>query len=102
MLIERRELEMAPLLAKLVEDLHASLDLRRASVDTLFETLHAALPVLSERERHILFARYNNRSASTFADLAKRYAISRQRVHQIERDALTKLRTAFHAVFTAP
>ena len=52
----------------------------------------AALSVLKPRERHIIEERILAETPSTLQDLANEYGISRERVRQIERNALSKLR----------
>ena len=49
-------------------------------------------PSLSEREQHILTERTLREQPLRLEDLAKRYGISRERVRQIEGEALRKLR----------
>lgn len=52
----------------------------------------AALSVLKPRERHIIEQRILAETPSTLQDLANEYGISRERVRQIEQNALNKLR----------
>jgi RNA polymerase sigma-32 factor len=52
----------------------------------------AALAVLKPRERHIIEQRILAETPSTLQDLANEYGISRERVRQIEQNALSKLR----------
>ena len=65
----------------------AELDLRRG----LFRT---ALSHLNPRERDILFARRLQDQPSTLDDLGRRYALSCERIRQIEMRAIDKLRRA--------
>lgn len=58
----------------------------------------AALSELKPRERHVIEQRILADTPSTLQDLANEYGISRERVRQIEQNALRKLRT----VMTAP
>jgi RNA polymerase sigma-32 factor len=51
-----------------------------------------AMGVLDDRQRHILEARHMREPAVTLESLAQRYGISRERVRQVEEQALKKLR----------
>jgi len=53
----------------------------------------AALEVLKPRERHIIEQRILADPPRTLQDLANEFDISRERVRQIEQNALNKLRT---------
>ena len=55
-----------------------------------------ALKTLNERERHILIERRLKDNATTLEDLSQQYAISRERVRQIEVRAFEKLQKAMH------
>jgi RNA polymerase sigma-32 factor len=55
--------------------------------------LSEALTVLNERERHIIVERRLRDEPMSCEELSRQYGISHQRVHQIERRALEKLRT---------
>jgi RNA polymerase sigma-32 factor len=57
----------------------------------------AALSELKPRERHIIEQRILAESPSTLQDLADEYGISRERVRQIEQNALSKLRNVMVA-----
>jgi len=56
-----------------------------------------ALKTLNERERHILIERRLKDNPTTLEDLSQQYAISRERVRQIEVRAFEKLQKAMHA-----
>ena len=56
-----------------------------------------ALKSLNERERHILIERRLKDNPTTLEDLSQHYAISRERVRQIEVRAFEKLQKAMHA-----
>jgi RNA polymerase sigma-32 factor len=58
------------------------------------ERLGAALKVLNQRERDIIVERRLKDDPSTLEELSHRYAVSRERIRQIEVRALEKLRTA--------
>ena len=59
-----------------------------------------ALKTLNERERHILIERRLKDNATTLEDLSQQYAISRERVRQIEVRAFEKLQKAMHTQVT--
>jgi RNA polymerase sigma-32 factor len=56
--------------------------------------IRAAMSLLTERERDILIGRRLRNPSLTFAELAQKYNISRERVRQIEAVALKKVRSA--------
>jgi RNA polymerase sigma-32 factor len=58
--------------------------------------LSNALKTLNERERHILIERRLKDNPTTLEDLSQQYAISRERVRQIEVRAFEKLQKAMH------
>ncbi len=58
------------------------------------ERTQTALSILNVRERHIIRQRILADSPSTLQDIADEYGISRERVRQIEQNALQKLRKA--------
>src|ERR1700691_5949867 len=58
------------------------------------EKLGAALKVLNQRERDIIVERRLKDDPSTLEELSHRYAVSRERIRQIEVRALEKLRHA--------
>lgn len=55
-------------------------------------TIAAALAVLNERERHIVHERILAEVPRTLQDVADDYGITRERVRQLEKNALEKLR----------
>lgn len=57
------------------------------------ERTSAALAILNPRERQIIEQRILSDTPSTLQDLANEFAISRERVRQIEQNALRKLRS---------
>jgi RNA polymerase sigma-32 factor len=59
--------------------------------------LKGALATLNQRERHILIERRLKDEPATLEDLSQQYAISRERVRQIEVRAFEKLQKAMHA-----
>lgn len=63
------------------------------------EFLAVSIPKLPERERDILRKRFDEKKW-TLAMLGEHYGISRQRVRQIEQNALRKLRKEFNEKFT--
>ena len=54
--------------------------------------LAEAIAVLDERSRHILEARWLRDDKATLMDLAAQYGVSAERIRQIERNAMKKLR----------
>lgn len=61
----------------------------------LVARIHEQLSMLGSREREIIERRFGfvGMKARTLADVAQEYGISRERVRQIEKNALTKLRS---------
>lgn len=57
-------------------------------------TLHHALSELDERSQEILSARWLNEEKATLQELADKYQISAERVRQLEKMAMEKLKTA--------
>ncbi len=64
----------------------------RQEEDLRKQTIEEALASLKERERDIIQERLLREDPLTLQDLADRYGISRERVRQIEQNALKKLR----------
>ncbi|MCO6439524.1 MAG: RNA polymerase sigma factor RpoH [Nitrococcus mobilis] len=58
------------------------------------ESLTAALAHLDERSRAIVHERWLNEPKATLQELAERYAVSAERIRQLEKNALKKLRLA--------
>jgi RNA polymerase sigma-32 factor len=56
---------------------------------------------LGQRERDILLARWFTDEPSTFDELSRRHAVSRERIRQIEQRAIEKLRRAVGAAMAA-
>jgi RNA polymerase sigma-32 factor len=65
---------------------------RLDAADNEREQLHAALDTLDERSRTILEARWLAEKKMTLHELADRYGVSAERIRQIEKNALKKLR----------
>ncbi len=61
----------------------------------LQEQIHQAMQVLNERERHIVQRRLLDEETATLQNLADEYDISRERVRQIEQNALRKVKEAY-------
>jgi len=60
--------------------------------------LRQALLSLDDRSRHILQARWLNESSKvTLHDLAAEYGVSAERIRQLEKEAMKKLKTAMQA-----
>lgn len=58
------------------------------------DTMHAALNQLDDRSQAIIRARWLDDGKLTLQDLADKYQISAERVRQLEKNAMKKLRTA--------
>ncbi|MBV8802533.1 MAG: RNA polymerase sigma factor RpoH [Gammaproteobacteria bacterium] len=56
--------------------------------------LHTALLKLDERSQHILTARWLNDEKATLQDLADKYQVSAERIRQLEKNAMKKLKVA--------
>ncbi len=57
--------------------------------------LNKAMSELDERSRDILVSRWLNEKKSTLTDLAERYGVSAERIRQLEKNAMKKLREGF-------
>ncbi len=57
--------------------------------------LNKAMSELDERSRDILTSRWLNENKATLHDLADRYQVSAERIRQLEKNALKKLRNEF-------
>lgn len=92
--VELTEGEGYTLLSTLKDDGDNQEDLLLAHEEQQLNTqkTSAALSVLKPRERHIIEQRILAETPSTLQDLANEYGISRERVRQIEQNALSKLR----------
>lgn len=56
--------------------------------------LHKALQILDERSRNILYQRWLNETKLTLNELAEQYAVSAERIRQLEKNAMQKIREA--------
>jgi RNA polymerase sigma-32 factor len=56
--------------------------------------LHSAIAELDERSREILIKRWLSEPKSTLQELADRYQVSAERIRQLEKNAMKKLKTA--------
>ena len=59
----------------------------------LSEEIQSALATLNERERYIVEARILSEKPLTLQDLADKYQVSRERIRQLEKNALGKIKT---------
>lgn len=59
------------------------------------DTMHVALAKLDERSQDIIRTRWLDEDKLTLQDLADKYQISAERVRQLEKNAMQKLRAAF-------
>ncbi|WWO96854.1 MAG: RNA polymerase sigma factor RpoH [Candidatus Dasytiphilus stammeri] len=65
--------------------------------------LYDAMKNLDSRSHHIIHARWlNNDNKTTLQDLAKKYGISAERVRQLEKNAMKKLRQSFEGSIKLP
>ncbi len=62
------------------------------------DTIYQALATLDQRSQEIIRARWLNEDKLTLQDLAEKYQISAERVRQLEKNAMNKLRAAFEEV----
>jgi RNA polymerase sigma-32 factor len=69
----------------------------RAEMEHRRRLVHGALSHLSPRERDVLFARRFKDEPSTLDELGRRYAVSCERIRQIEGRAIDKLQRAVSA-----
>ncbi|MBN4179557.1 RNA polymerase sigma factor RpoH [Pseudomonas savastanoi] len=65
--------------------------------DNSTANLHQALDVLDERSRDILYQRWLAEEKATLHDLAQKYNVSAERIRQLEKSALNKLKTSIAA-----
>jgi hypothetical protein len=81
---------------RLLGDENRGIDFKKIGLEPLLEALYEALLQLPPREADILRKRYyfSDTDGWTLEALGDKYGISRQRVQQIERNALKKLRKA--------
>lgn len=61
------------------------------------DTIYRALDQLDERSQDIIRARWLNESKLTLQDLADKYKVSAERIRQLEKTAMDKLRVAVEA-----
>ena len=57
--------------------------------------LHEAIADLDDRSREIIAARWLREDKSTLSELASRYGVSAERIRQLERNAMRKIRANF-------
>jgi RNA polymerase sigma-32 factor len=62
------------------------------------DTIYRALALLDERSQDIIHTRWLNEDKLTLQDLADKYQISAERVRQLEKNAMQKLRAAFEDI----
>ncbi|MFJ4143404.1 RNA polymerase sigma factor RpoH [Pseudomonas sp. NPDC089734] len=65
--------------------------------DSSTANLHQALDVLDERSRDILYQRWLAEEKATLHDLAQKYNVSAERIRQLEKSAMNKLKTSIAA-----
>jgi len=65
--------------------------------DNSTANLHQALDVLDERSRDILYQRWLAEEKATLHDLAQKYNVSAERIRQLEKSAMNKLKVSIAA-----
>lgn len=65
--------------------------------DNSTHNLHEALEVLDERSRDILYQRWLAEDKATLHDLAQKYNVSAERIRQLEKSAMNKLKLSIAA-----
>ena len=65
--------------------------------DNSTSNLHEALEVLDDRSRDILYQRWLAEEKATLHDLAQKYNVSAERIRQLEKSAMNKLKLAIAA-----
>jgi RNA polymerase sigma-32 factor len=65
--------------------------------ETTNRSLHSAMEILDERSRDILQSRWLTDDKSTLHDLADRYGISAERIRQLEKNAMNKIKAQMQA-----
>lgn len=65
--------------------------------DNSTHNLHEALEVLDERSRDILYQRWLAEEKATLHDLAQKYNVSAERIRQLEKSAMNKLKLSIAA-----
>ncbi len=80
--------------AEIVADPNAGLPSDQLLVDSDTDLLKELLPTLSEREREILSLRFGlgDRQAKTLEEVGVQFGLTRERIRQIQEEALKKLR----------
>ena len=66
------------------------------------EWLNEAMHTLSERERRVIESRFLGDDKTTLADIGETFGVTKERIRQIERQALGKLRTAMARRVSGP
>jgi RNA polymerase sigma-32 factor len=65
--------------------------------DNSTANLHQALDVLDDRSRDILYQRWLSEEKATLHDLAQKYNVSAERIRQLEKSAMNKLKLSIAA-----
>lgn len=65
--------------------------------DNSNHNLHEALEVLDDRSRDILYQRWLSEEKATLHDLAQKYNVSAERIRQLEKSAMNKLKLSIAA-----
>ena len=100
---DEKEAHLVP--AAYLEDPHSNLaqDLEDANWSQQSnDTIYTALAKLDKRSQTIIRARWLDDKKLTLQDLADQYQVSAERIRQLEKNALKKLRAAFDQVAAVP
>jgi RNA polymerase primary sigma factor len=91
-------------LGDLIEDRHVLSPVDAAMARSLEEQTRKALAMLSPREEHIVRLRFgiDHKYDHTLEEVGKRFAVTRERIRQIEAAALRKLRVPRCTQLLAP
>lgn len=81
-------------LGDFIEDLASPCPVEAATQHLLEETIEEALSELTPRQSHILRLRFglNGEEPHTLEEIANKFCLSRERIRQLEKDALRRLR----------
>jgi RNA polymerase primary sigma factor len=86
--------EQGAVLGDLIEDKHARSPLEQAAHSRLVEQTELLLSVLTPREATVLRMRFGigGKGEHTLEEVGQQFAVTRERIRQIEMKALTRLR----------
>lgn len=86
--------EAGSTLADIIEDVHAIRPDSAAQMNNDTQGIQALLPILNKREREILTYRFglDGRDAMILEDIGRMFSVTRERIRQIQNEALKKLK----------